>query len=90
MVDKIPAVHSVIVSREDDLWVAEVDGIPAGATDVERFEELPDAVRDLISSLLDTEPDSFRIDWHYRRRSLTQAVSARATRIGSRERDDRT
>ena len=65
MTDQLP-VHSVIVSREDDLWVAVVEGIPAGATDVERFEDLPEAVRDLISTLLDVEPDSFWIDWHYR------------------------
>jgi hypothetical protein len=66
--DKLPA-YSVTVSREDDLWVAVVEGIPAGATDVERFEELPEAVRDLISTLLDVEPDSFWIDWHYRQGS---------------------
>jgi hypothetical protein len=63
--DKLP-VYSVVVSREDDLWVAVVEDIPAGATDVERFEELPEAVRDLISTLLDVEADSFWIDWHYR------------------------
>lgn len=65
MTDQLP-VYSVTVSREDDLWVAVVEGVPAGATDVERFEELPEAVRDLISTLLDVEPDSFWIDWHYR------------------------
>lgn len=65
MTDKLP-VHSVIVSREDDLWVAVVEGLPAGATDTERFEDLPEAVRDLISTLLGVEPDSFWIDWHYR------------------------
>lgn len=65
MTDKLP-VYSVVVSREDDLWVAVVEDIPAGATDVERFEELPEAVRDLISTLLDVEADSFWIDWHYR------------------------
>ena len=65
MTDKLP-VYSVTVSTEDDLWVALVEGIPVGATDVERFEELPEAVRDLISTLLDVEPDSFWLDWHYR------------------------
>lgn len=60
------AVYHVTVSREDNLWVAVVDGIQAGATDVERFDELPDAVDDLIVTLLDVPPDSFWIDWHYR------------------------
>jgi hypothetical protein len=60
------SVYSVFVSREDDLWVAVVENLPAGATDVERFEELPEAVSDLISTLLDVEPNTFWIDWHYR------------------------
>jgi len=67
--DELP-VYSVTVSREDGLWVAVVEGVPAGATDVERFEELREAVRDLISTLLDVEPDSFWIEWHYRQGSL--------------------
>jgi len=65
VIDRLPA-YSVVVSREDGLWVAVVEGLPAGATDVEKFEELPDAVRDVIASLQDIEPDSFWIDWHYR------------------------
>ena len=69
MTDELP-VYSVTVSREDGLWVAVVEGVPAGATDVERFEELREAVRDLISTLLDVEPDSFWIEWHYRQGSL--------------------
>lgn len=65
MTDTLP-VYPVTVSREDSLWVAVVDGIEAGATDVELFDELPDAVRDLIVTLLDIPPDSFWLDWHYR------------------------
>ena len=56
MIDQLPS-YSVVVSREDGLWVAVVDGLPAGATDVERFEELDEAVRDLITFLADVEPD---------------------------------
>ncbi|HEX5407311.1 MAG TPA: hypothetical protein VFX16_33985 [Pseudonocardiaceae bacterium] len=69
-------VHSVTVSREDDRWVAAVHDIPTGTTDVERFEELPAAVRDLIATLLVVEPDSFWIDWHYRmgQHDLTSAI----------------
>lgn len=65
MTDVLP-VYSVVVSREEELWVAVVDSIPAGATDVERFEDLPDAVSDMIATLVDAEPDEFWIDWHYR------------------------
>ena len=65
MIDQLPS-YSVLVTREDGLWVAIVDGLPAGATDVEKFEELDDAVRDLIAFLADIEPDSFWIDWRYR------------------------
>ncbi|MEV0359256.1 hypothetical protein AB0H71_24690 [Nocardia sp. NPDC050697] len=65
MTDQLP-VYSVSVSREDDLWVAVVDGVPGGATDVEQFGELPGAVSDLIATLLDIDPDDFWIEWHYR------------------------
>ena len=64
MTDRLPT-YSVVVSREDGLWVAVVEGLPAGATDVEKFEDLHDAVCDLIASLEETDPDSFWIDWHY-------------------------
>jgi hypothetical protein len=57
VIDQLP-VHSVVVSREDGLWVAVVQGLAAGATDVERCAELPGAVRDLIATLLDVEPDA--------------------------------
>lgn len=65
MTDQLPA-YSVVVTREDGLWVAIVDGLPAGATDVEKFEELDDVVRDMIAFLADIEPDTFWIDWRYR------------------------
>ncbi|RLK54147.1 hypothetical protein [Actinokineospora cianjurensis] len=64
MTDQLP-VYSVVVSREDDLWVAVVEQLPGGATDVERFGELPDAVRDLVSTLVGVEPDAFWIEWRY-------------------------
>jgi hypothetical protein len=68
MSDELP-VYSVTVSREDGLWVAVVEGLPAGATDVERFEDLHDAVHDLIGTLLDTEPGNFWVQWHLRQGS---------------------
>jgi hypothetical protein len=57
--------YPVTVSREDNLWVAVVDGVPAGATDVERFGDLDVEVRDLVAGLTDSEPDRFTIDWRY-------------------------
>jgi len=55
----------VTVTREDNLWVAVVDGVPAGATDVERFSELEIEVRDLVAGLTDRGPDRFNLDWRY-------------------------
>ena len=58
-------VYPVTVTREDNLWVAVVDGVPAGATDVERFSELEIEVRDLVAGLTDRGPDRFNLDWRY-------------------------
>jgi len=60
--------YEVCVTREDNLWVADVRGLPPhliGATDVERFADLDGEVRDLIAGLTDAEPDDVAIDWHY-------------------------
>jgi len=57
--------YPVTVSREDNLWVAIVDGVPAGATDVERFGDLQVEVRDLVAGLTDSDPGAFRLDWRY-------------------------
>ncbi|GAA3053636.1 hypothetical protein [Actinokineospora globicatena] len=75
MTERLPT-YSVVVSREDDLWVAVVERLPGGATDVERFGELPDAVRDLISTLVGVEPDAFWIEWRYQQggADLTQVI----------------
>ncbi len=62
MSEELP-VYRVTVSREGSLWVAEVEGLAGGATDVERFEELSDAVRDLIATLTAAEPDAFWVEW---------------------------
>jgi transcriptional regulator with XRE-family HTH domain len=69
MSDMLPA-YSVTVSREDNLWVAVVDGLPGGATDVERFEDLHDAVHDLIATLQDVEPGNFWVEWRFRQGSF--------------------
>ena len=75
MTDQLP-VYTVTVFREDDLWVAVVDGLAGGATDVEHFEDLPEAVSDLIATLVDADRQNFWIDWHYRQgnHELTEII----------------
>lgn len=60
-----PEQYTVEVSREDNLWVALVQGVPAGATDVENLDDLDVEVRDLIYLLTDKPENSFDIVWHY-------------------------
>jgi len=57
--------YDVTVSREDELWVADIAGITA-ATDVLRFGDLDVEVRDLIAGLTDADPGEFEIRWHHR------------------------
>jgi predicted XRE-type DNA-binding protein len=56
--------YDVTVSREDELWVADIAGMTA-ATDVLRFGDLDVEVRDLIAGLTDADPDEFEIRWHH-------------------------
>jgi DNA-directed RNA polymerase specialized sigma24 family protein len=56
---------AVTVTREDGLWVAVVDGLAGGATDVEHFDELDTEVRDLVAGLTDVDPHEFDIEWHF-------------------------
>lgn len=58
------ATYRVHVSREDDLWVSVVEGLPGGATDTEHFADVEDEVRDLVAGLTDTGPDSFSLELH--------------------------
>jgi predicted XRE-type DNA-binding protein len=57
--------YDVTVSREDELWVADIAGMTA-ATDVLRFGDLDVEVRDLIAGLTAADPDEFKIRWHHR------------------------
>lgn len=60
--------YSVTVTREDNLWVAVVDGLPegvVGAMDYENFGDVADEVPELIADLTDTDPAAFAIDWRY-------------------------
>ncbi|CAM04992.1 hypothetical protein A8924_6150 [Saccharopolyspora erythraea NRRL 2338] len=55
--------YRVTVTRDDDLWVAVIDGV--GATDVEDFADLDLEVRDYIAGMIDAAPGDFQLDWHY-------------------------
>lgn len=60
--------YNVTVTRDDNLWVSTVHGLPAhllAVTDVEHFTDLDVEVRDLIAGLTDTDPDDFAINWRY-------------------------
>ena len=69
--------YRVTVEREDQLWTALVEGLPSrafGATDTDRFADLDDMVRDLITTLTDTEPQSFDLEWHYVQNGIDYTV----------------
>ena len=60
--------YTVTVSRDENLWAAEIDGLPPGlngVTDVSRFADLEVEVRDLVAGLTDTDPDAFDLTWRY-------------------------
>lgn len=60
--------YDVTVTRDDNLWVATVHGLPPhliAVTDVEHFADLDIEVRDLVAGLTDTGPDDFAINWRY-------------------------
>lgn len=60
--------YTVTVTREDDLWVALVDGLPRhliGAADYDSFTTLHDEVPWLIADLTDTGPDDFTVTYRY-------------------------
>lgn len=57
--------YTVRVSREGRYWVAEVDGVPGGATEVRRLVELDGEVRDLLAGLLDVEEESLVLRYDF-------------------------
>ena len=60
--------YTITVTRDADLWAAQVGGLPAGcvgATDVQHAADLDVEVRDLVAGLTDTTPDAFDLDWRY-------------------------
>jgi DNA-directed RNA polymerase specialized sigma24 family protein len=59
--------YTATVTREDALWVAVVAELNPAATDVEHFDEVEPAVRDLIGGLTDSDPEAgeFWIRWKF-------------------------
>ena len=57
--------YAVTVSRDEPWWVAVVAGLPGGATEARRLDQLEAEVRDLIAGLTDADEDSFDLTWEY-------------------------
>jgi hypothetical protein len=60
--------YGVTVKRDDDLWVALIDGLPegvVGAADYEHFADLHADVPELVADLTDSDPSDFALNWRY-------------------------
>lgn len=91
--------YDVTVTRDDNLWVAAVNGV--GATDVEHFSDLDVEVRDYIAGMTDAESDAFDIHWRYEvngrdvtdtlarfmaaERELREVMKAEAAKVAERD-----
>jgi hypothetical protein len=67
--------YDVMVTREDDLWVAVIKHV--GATDVEHFGDLDVEVRDYIAGMTDADADDLALRWRYEinGRDITDALT---------------
>jgi DNA-directed RNA polymerase specialized sigma24 family protein len=59
-------VYDVDVHREGGYWVGVARGVRGGATEVRRLARFEPEVRDLLSGLLDVDPEAFQLRLHYR------------------------
>lgn len=66
----------VEVSREAGYWVAVVRGLRGGATETRRLDALDVEVRDLVSGMLDLDPDAVTLHWHYDKALPAKAIRA--------------
>jgi len=55
----------VDVHREGRYWVAVARGVRGGATETRRLANVEPEVRDLLSGLLDLDPDQLQLRLHY-------------------------
>jgi hypothetical protein len=66
MVGQVSAqAFDIDVTREAGYWVAVARGVRGGATEARRLADLDVEVRDLLSGLLDADPDTMELTWHY-------------------------
>ena len=77
--------YRVDVSREGHHWVAEVQGVPGGATEVRRLVDLDVEVRDLLAGLLDTDEESLELAYDFRQALGDAAAKAWETFTAERE-----
>lgn len=77
MSDEFP-IYPVTASREDGLWAARIDGLPGSATDVERFDDLCDAVHDSISASTGLGIGDFWVEWTFQQgdHDLTETLNS--------------
>lgn len=62
------ACYDVTITREDDLWVAVVHGLPehvVGAFDGERLAELVDDAAEVVAGLTDTDAGQIELRWRF-------------------------
>lgn len=68
--------YDVKVTREAPFWVAEVRGLPGGATETRALADLESEVRDLISGLRDVDEEDISLTWDYSRAFPAEVATA--------------
>ncbi|NRD10094.1 hypothetical protein [Rathayibacter agropyri] len=79
------------VTREKPFWVAEVEGLPGGATETRALADIDGEVRDLISGLADVDEEEISLTWDYSHAfpesvatALTEMLQAREALVQTR------
>jgi len=57
--------YKVNVSRDNRFWIAEVEGVPGGATESRVLADLDTEVRDLLAGLLDVDEESLELRYDF-------------------------
>lgn len=83
--------YHVKVTREKPFWVAEVEGLPGGATETRALADIDGEVRDLISGLADVDEEEISLTWDYSHAfpegvatALTEMLQAREALVQTR------
>lgn len=77
--------YHVTVTREKPFWVAEVQGLPGGATETRALADLDGEVRDVISGLADIDEEEISLTWDYSRVFPEGVAAALAQMLDARE-----